>query len=72
MEKMNSSKKVKSTNIEMLKLATFIELEEVPVEDFRERMQKAGKDLTKAEAQEMLEFLYILTRITIKQFFSPE
>ena len=56
----------------MLKLSTFIELDEIPIEDFLETIRLTGKEVSEKEAREMLEVLYTLTRITIKEYFSPE
>ncbi|WP_278354067.1 MULTISPECIES: hypothetical protein [Bacteroidota] len=72
MAKFTSSKQLKTTNAEMLKLSTFIELDEIPIEDFLETIRSTGKEVSEKEAREMLEFLYSLTRLTIKEFFSPE
>lgn len=72
MAKLTSSKQLKTTNAEMLKLSTFIELDEIPIEDFLETIRSTGKEVSEKEAREMLEFLYSLTRLTIKEFFSPE
>jgi len=72
MAKSVSSKNNKSINAEMLKHSCFIELEEIPFEQFMETVRKTGRDVTEQEAKEILEFLYMLTRITIKHFFSPE
>ncbi|REC62219.1 hypothetical protein DRF65_10925 [Chryseobacterium pennae] len=72
MAKLTSSKKLKTINSEMLKLSTFIELDEIPIEDFLETIRLTGKEVSEKEAREMLEILYALTRITIKEYFSPE
>lgn len=56
----------------MLKLSTFIELDEIPIEEFLETISSTGKEVSEKEAREMLEFLYSLTRLTIKEFFSLE
>jgi len=72
MAKLTSSKKLKTINAEMLKLSTFIELDEIPIEDFLETIRSTGKEVSEKEAREMLEILYTLTRITIKEYFSPE
>lgn len=72
MKKSRSSQQGKEFNAEMLKLSTFIELDEIPIEDFLETIRSTGKDVSEKEAREMLEFLYSLTRLTIKEFFSPE
>lgn len=72
MKKSGSSQKGKIFNAEMLKLSTFIELEEISIADFLETIRSTGKEVSEKEAREMLEFLYSLTRLTIKEFFSPE
>ena len=59
-------------NLEMLKHSDFIELEELPIDQFIETIRKTGREVTEEEAKEMLEILYTLTRITIRQFFAPE
>lgn len=72
MGKTTSSKKLKTINSEMLKLSTFIELDEIPFEGFLETIRKTGKEVSETDAREMLEILCTLTRITIKEYFSPE
>ncbi|AZB25192.1 hypothetical protein BAZ12_08975 [Elizabethkingia miricola] len=72
MGKFTSAKKKKSINAEMLKHSTFIELEEIPFEQFLETVRSTGRVVSEEEAKEMLEILYTLARITIKQFFSPD
>ncbi|MEE6125976.1 hypothetical protein V2E39_01105 [Chryseobacterium arthrosphaerae] len=56
----------------MLKQSAFIELEEISLDEFMEAVRKSGKKVTEEEAIEMLDFLHMLTRVTIKQYFSPE
>lgn len=72
MKKKASSKKVKTMNREMLKLSTFIELDETPIDDFMNTLRKSQIEASEAEAVEMLEFLELLVRITIKEFFLPQ
>ncbi|MDN4011528.1 hypothetical protein QX233_03535 [Chryseobacterium gambrini] len=72
MKNKTSNKKVKSMNSQMLKFSTFIELEETPIEDFMATLRKSGIEATESEAVEMLQFLELLVRITIKEFFLPQ
>lgn len=72
MKKYGTSKPDKKFNLEMLKQSAFIELEEISLDEFMEAVSKTGKKVTEEEAIEMLDFLHMLTRITIKQYFSPE
>lgn len=72
MKNKTSKKKVKTMNSEMLKISTFIELEETPIEDFMDVLRKSDIEATESEAIEMLEFLELLVRITIKEFFLPQ
>lgn len=47
-------------------------IKKMPIEEAMEMLRKAGIDVQKEEAEEIMEFLYMLTQITIKEFFSPD
>lgn len=44
----------------------------MPIEEAKEMLRKAGIDVPEEEVEEIMEFLYMLTQITVKEFFSPD
>jgi len=67
-----TKKKKARHNYQMLTNSCFIEIEGVDTEDIMEIVKKRGSHVSEQEAEKMLEFLKLLTRMTIKEFFSPE
>ncbi|WP_034728341.1 hypothetical protein [Chryseobacterium sp. JM1] len=47
-------------------------IKKMPIEEAMEMLHKAGIDVSEEEAEEIMEFLYMLTQITLKEFFSPD
>ncbi|SHM59350.1 hypothetical protein [Chryseobacterium polytrichastri] len=47
-----------------------VPIKKIPVKEAVEMLRSAGIDVQEEEAEEIMEFLYILTQITIKEFFS--
>ncbi|MDH6254220.1 hypothetical protein M2347_003947 [Chryseobacterium sp. H1D6B] len=47
-------------------------IKKMPIEEAMEMLRKAGIDVQEEEAEKIMEFLYMLTQITIKEFFSPD
>lgn len=55
-------------NYEMLTNACIIEIEGLDLENIKKIMEKEGKPVSDEEAEEIGEFLKLLTSITIKEF----
>jgi len=47
-------------------------IKKMPIEEAKEMLRKAGIDVPEEEVEEIMEFLYMLTQITVKEFFSPD
>jgi hypothetical protein len=47
-----------------------IPIKKMPIKDAMELLRTAGIDVQEEEAEEIMEFLYTLTQITIKEFRS--
>ncbi|WP_454045116.1 hypothetical protein [Chryseobacterium sp. Marseille-Q8038] len=68
---MTKKRKVRE-NYQMLTNSCFIEIEGVDLEDIKKIMEKEGTPVSDEQAEEIGEFLKLLTRITIKEVFSPK
>lgn len=49
----------------------YITIKKIPLDKAMVLLNEAGINVTEAEAEEIMEFLYTLTKITLKEFFSP-
>jgi hypothetical protein len=47
-----------------------IPVKKIPIQEAMHLLRNAGIDVREEEAEEIMEFLYTLTQITIKEFFS--
>jgi hypothetical protein len=53
-------------------LGHLITIKEIPLEKAMDLLHNAGIEVEKDEAEEIMAFLYLLTKITLKEFFSPK
>lgn len=49
-----------------------IPLKKIPAKEAAALLRSAGIEVKGEEAEEIMEFLYIITQITLKEFFSPD
>jgi hypothetical protein len=49
-----------------------IPIKKIPIKDAMGLLRDAGIEVREDEAEEILGFLYTLTQITLKEFFSPD
>ncbi|WP_346986200.1 hypothetical protein [Chryseobacterium sp. POE27] len=47
-------------------------VKKMTIKEAMEMLRNAGIIVQEEEAEEIMEFLYMLTQITIKEFFSPD
>lgn len=48
------------------------EIKKIPIEEVIEYFRSEGMELTKEEAELIMEFLYDLTLMVIKRYFDPD
>lgn len=53
-------------------LEQLMKLDEFPIEESMTMLKEAGIDVDEEEAIKIMEFLYLLAKITIKEIFSPD
>ncbi|SUX48973.1 Uncharacterised protein [Chryseobacterium indoltheticum] len=49
-----------------------IKLKEIPPEKAFAILRKAGYDITEQQSEEIMQFLYIIVKITLKEFFASD
>ncbi|WP_426477547.1 hypothetical protein ACP3T3_20355 [Chryseobacterium sp. CBSDS_008] len=60
------------SNFKDLGLEHLMKLDEFPIEESILMLKEAGIDVDEGEAIKIMEFLYLLAGITIKEIFSPD
>jgi len=49
-----------------------IELKKIPPEKALELLRKAGYDVNQEQSDDIMDFLYIIVKLTLKEFFTSE
>lgn len=49
-----------------------IKLKEIPPDKAFAILRKAGYDVTEQQSEEIMQFLYIIVKITLKEFFTSD
>lgn len=49
-----------------------IKLKEIPPDKAFAILRKAGYDITEQQSEEIMQFLYIIVKITLKEFFASD
>lgn len=49
-----------------------IELKKIPPEKALHLLRKAGYDINEEQSEEIMEFVYIIVKITLKEFFTSD
>lgn len=49
-----------------------IKLKEIPPDKAFAILRKAGYDITEKQSEEIMQFLYIIVKITLKEFFASD
>lgn len=49
-----------------------IKLKEIPPDKAFVILRKAGYDITEKQSEEVMQFLYIIVKITLKEFFASD
>ncbi len=49
-----------------------IELKKIPREKAFQLLKKAGYEINEEESEEIMEFLYIIVKLTLKEFFASD
>lgn len=49
-----------------------IELKKIPPEKALQLLKKAGYDINEVESEEIMEFLYIIVKLTLKEYFASD
>lgn len=65
----------KEQNIQKVKIDTYIptiQLKKIPPEKALQLLNKAGYEINRDEAEEIMEFLYTIVKLTLKEFFTSE
>lgn len=57
---------------EINKYIPTIELKKIPPEKALQLLKKAGYDINEEESDEIMEFLYIVVKLTLKEFFASD
>lgn len=57
---------------EINKYIPTIELKKIPREKAFQLLKKAGYDVNEEESDEIMEFLYIVVKLTLKEFFASD
>lgn len=53
-------------------MSQFKEIKKIPIEEVLEHFRSEGTDVTKEEAESIMEFLYFLTENVIRKYFVTE
>ncbi|UKB78552.1 hypothetical protein [Chryseobacterium sp. MEBOG07] len=69
-KKKSISKPIKGP-LDVNEFGHLITIKEIPLEKAMELLHNAGIEVEMDEAEEIMAFLYLLTKITLKEFFSP-
>ncbi len=48
-----------------------VSIKNIPDQEALELLRKKGFDINEDEAREIMQFLYTVTQVTLKEFFSP-
>ncbi|MDR4951202.1 hypothetical protein REB14_03260 [Chryseobacterium sp. ES2] len=57
---------------ESKKYITSIELKKIPPEKALHLLRKAGYDINEEQSEEIMEFIYIIVKLTLKEFFTSD
>ncbi|MDR6404090.1 MULTISPECIES: hypothetical protein [Chryseobacterium] len=49
-----------------------IELKKIPPEKALHLLRKAGYDINEEQSEEIMEFIYIIVKLTLKEFFTSD
>lgn len=59
-------------NLGIQKYVPAIDLKKIPPEKAFTILRKAGYDINEEQSEEIMEFLYILVKLTLKEFFASD
>lgn len=71
MKKDNNEKKYKSQK-EVNKYIPSIAIKKIPPERALAILKKAGYNIEEQQSEEVMEFLYIIVKLTLKEFFTSD
>jgi protein-tyrosine-phosphatase len=64
--------KIESQQTEINKYIPSIPLKKIPPEKVLQILRKAGYDVNEEQSEEIMEFLYIIVKLTLKEFFTSD
>lgn len=67
--------RVKKPTTQKVKIDAYIpaiQLKKIPSEKALQLLNKAGYEINKEESEEVMEFLYTIVKLTLKEFFASD
>ena len=70
--KKDKSKKQSASISKLDQYIPSIELRKIPSDKALQLLRKAGYDINQEQSEEVMEFLYTVVKLTLKEFFTSE